>query len=80
MEGHCPAESLYSRQFSANLLLRVVFGRNRKVSIIPLNTEKLLLSVWNAVHMVLAPAQKEELRYIEITLETNIVRLTERLP
>jgi hypothetical protein len=38
-------------------------------------TEKLLPSSWNTVDLVLAPAQKEDLEYIEVSLETNDVYL-----
>jgi hypothetical protein len=41
-------------------------------------TEELLPSSWNTVYLVLAPAQREELGYIEVSLTTDVVELTMR--
>jgi hypothetical protein len=41
-------------------------------------TESLYPSSWNTVYLLLTPAQREELGYIEVSLDTNVVSLTVR--
>jgi Protein of unknown function (DUF3251) len=37
--------------------------------------EKLLPSSWNTVYLILTPAQRDDLGYIEISIETDVVEL-----